>query len=288
MLMLVSNVVSGNPSFYYKFAGETIKFKCNTSIEPTPTWKRNNVRIAAVGTELVLANITQRDAGIYQCYDRTATWRLNDDLSYLYVKNNRITTGETVRMECYTPHRDVMWVNNRATIYTNGVTSVAFRNRFYVEKQKFPDIADKNVSTLVIYNVSKSDSNTYQCVDRNGFGEILSVINLQVSDPPELPPTHQPTTGEYTAENFYVHVRETVYLSCFTNREITWYFRRSARFPYEIIFRNRQLYKPKLTFQRRQSDTWLTVANVTYVDTGNYRCADDLGKVWANVNLVVL
>ncbi|XP_018408440.1 PREDICTED: contactin-5, partial [Nanorana parkeri] len=191
-------------------SGDQVHWECKASGKPRPIyrWLKNGLpllpqnRLEMVNGMLTIHNISQSDAGMYQCLAENIYGIIygSAELKVLasapsFELNQRqktiiITKGKEVIMECKpqaSPKPAISWMKGDRAVRQNKRVAV------------LPD------GSLRILNASKSDEGKYTCRGENVFGsaEITTVVSVT-----------EPTKIELTPKRTELTVGESVVLSC--------------------------------------------------------------------------
>ncbi|XP_034723185.1 roundabout homolog 2 isoform X2 [Etheostoma cragini] len=180
------------PSDVVVAAGEPAVLECvppRGHPEPTVSWKRNNVRVAAKdermsmhGGKLLISHTTKSDAGMYVCVGTNMVGERDSDPAELVVYerpvlvrrpvNQVVMEEETVDFLCEVhgdPPPTVRWRREEGELP---------RGRFEI----------RNGNSLHLFRVKEQDEGTYTCTSENSVGKTEASAMLQVHVGPFLPP----------------------------------------------------------------------------------------------------
>ncbi|KAM5180992.1 contactin-5 [Mantella aurantiaca] len=191
-------------------SGDQLRWECKASGKPRPIyrWLKNGLpllpqnRLEMVNGMLTIHNVSQSDAGMYQClaeniygivYGSAELKVLASAPSFELNQRQKtiiITKGKEVIMECKpqaSPKPAISWMKGDRAVRQNKRVAV------------LPD------GSLRILNTSKSDEGKYTCRGENVFGsaEITTVVSVT-----------EPTKIELTPKRTELTVGESVVLSC--------------------------------------------------------------------------
>ncbi|KAJ8301645.1 hypothetical protein KUTeg_020632 [Tegillarca granosa] len=275
-----------SPTDHFGLEGETFKLKCIFSGNPTPEvyWqypdgtqnKPDKVSVSLGGQEITVPNLSQQDAGSYECYGKntegsraTRTFRIRVESKPTWVKEPHdieTSIGATATYLCEakgTPTPQILW-------YINGVPLEDSENPT-INSNKF---MKPNKNNITFVNLDKSDTMVIQCNASNKHGYVFADVYLNVLE--EAPQFLEAPYDKKTSEG------QSVNMTCRTSGKpdptITWY--RDG----DQITGGRYKTLPNGN---------LHIEKVVLSDSGNYtctaenRCGKNCGKIAGSGILIV-
>ncbi|XP_039600283.1 contactin-5 isoform X2 [Polypterus senegalus] len=191
-------------------SGEQLHWECKATGRPRPTyhWLRNGVplvpqdRIEIVNGEVLIQNVRQTDAGMYQCKaeNKYGVIYSNAELKILAAAPSFqssparntvvVTVGKEIVIECKpqaSPKPRISWKKGDKSLQFNKRVSVLENN------------------SLRIINSTKSDEGSYVCRGENQFGSAEMTASVWVKEPTRI---------ELSPVRMEVTVGESVVLNC--------------------------------------------------------------------------
>nr|XP_022313955.1 neuroglian-like [Crassostrea virginica] len=188
-----------SPSDNLGLKGETFKLKCIFSGNPTPDvyWTKNNTNlpdryeVSSGGQELTIPDLTEDDAGTYQCFAVNA------------VTATRVRRNFVLRVECAKPSweeepKDVRTTAGGTATFTCKAKGAPepkiawFVNGVKLEESTLPVInSDRflgpEATSLTFVNLNKDDHMVIQCNASNIHGYVFANAYLEVREGPPFP-----------------------------------------------------------------------------------------------------
>ncbi|XP_068936771.1 contactin-5 [Petaurus breviceps papuanus] len=248
-------------------SGSPLRWECKATGKPRPTyrWLKNGVpllaqsRVEMVNGVLMIHNVNQSDAGMYQCLaeNKYGSIYASAELKVLasapvfalnqLKKTIVITKGQEVLIECKpqgSPKPTISW--------KKGDKAVRESKRIAI----LPD------GSLRILNASKSDEGKYICQGENVFGsaEILSSVFVK-----------EPTRIELTPKKTEITVGESIVLNCKAihdaSLDVSFYWTLKGQ---PIDFEKERGHFESIRAQASSAD--LMIRNILLMHAGRYGC----------------
>ncbi|XP_004604874.2 contactin-5 isoform X2 [Sorex araneus] len=248
-------------------SGSPLRWECKATGKPRPTyrWLRNGApltpqsRVEMVNGILMIHNVNQSDAGMYQClaenkygaiYASAELRILASVPSFALNQLKRtiiVTKGQEVLIECKpqgAPKPTISWKKGDKAVRENKRTAI------------LPD------GSLRILNASKSDEGKYICQGENVFGSAEIIASLSVKEPTRL---------ELTPKRTELTVGESVVLNCKaihdSSLDVTFYWTLKGQ---PIDFEKEGGHFESIRAQASSAD--LMIRNILLMHAGRYGC----------------
>ncbi|XP_055970756.1 contactin-5 isoform X3 [Sorex fumeus] len=248
-------------------SGSPLRWECKATGKPRPTyrWLRNGAaltpqsRVEMVNGILMIRNVNQSDAGMYQClaenkygaiYASAELRILASVPSFALNQLKRtiiVTKGQEVVIECKpqgAPKPTISWKKGDKAVRENKRTAI------------LPD------GSLRILNASKSDEGKYICQGENVFGSAEIIASLSVKEPTRL---------ELTPKRTELTVGESVVLNCKAihdaSLDVTFYWTLKGQ---PIDFEKEGGHFESIRAQASSAD--LMIRNILLMHAGRYGC----------------
>ncbi|XP_058401343.1 contactin-5 isoform X2 [Diceros bicornis minor] len=248
-------------------SGSPLRWECKASGKPRPTyrWLKNGVpllpqsRVEMVNGVLMINNVNQSDAGMYQCLaeNKYGTIYASAELKILasaptfalnHLKKTIIVTkGREVVMECKpqgSPKPTISWKKGDKAVRENKRIAI------------LPD------GSLRILNASKSDEGKYICQGENVFGSAEIVASVSVKEPTRI---------ELTPKRTELTVGESIVLNCKAihdaSLDVTFYWTLKGQ---PIDFEKEGGHFESIRAQASSAD--LMIRNILLMHAGRYGC----------------
>ncbi|XP_059961217.1 contactin-5 [Mesoplodon densirostris] len=248
-------------------SGSPLRWECKATGKPRPTyrWLKNGVplllqsRIEMFNGVLMIHNVNQSDAGMYQCLAENKygaiygsaelkilasapTFTLNQ-----LKKTIIITKGQEVIIECKpqgSPKPTITWKKGEKAVRENKRIAI------------LPD------GSLRILNTSKSDEGEYVCQGENVFGSAEIIASVSVKEPTRI---------ELTPKRTELTVGESVVLNCKAihdaSLDVTFYWTLKGQ---PIDFKKEGGHFESIRAQASSAD--LMIRNILLMHAGRYGC----------------
>uniref|UniRef100_A0A673TXD5 Contactin-5 n=1 Tax=Suricata suricatta TaxID=37032 RepID=A0A673TXD5_SURSU len=248
-------------------SGSPLRWECKATGKPRPTyrWLKNGVsllpqnRIEMVNGVLMIHNVNQSDAGMYQCLAENKygaiyasaelrilasapTFALNQ-----MKKTIIITKGQEVIIECKpqgSPKPTISWKKGDKAVRENKRIAI------------LPD------GSLRILNASKSDEGKYVCQGENVFGSAEIIASVSVKEPTRI---------ELTPKRTELTVGESIVLNCKAihdaSLDVTFYWTLKGQ---PIDFEKEGGHFESIRAQASSAD--LMIRNILLMHAGRYGC----------------
>uniref|UniRef100_A0A3Q2LI49 Contactin-5 n=1 Tax=Equus caballus TaxID=9796 RepID=A0A3Q2LI49_HORSE len=248
-------------------SGSPLRWECKATGKPRPTyrWLKNGVpllpqsRVEMVNGVLMIHNVNQSDAGMYQCLaeNKYGAIYASAELKILasaptfalnHLKKTIIVTkGQEVTMECKpqgSPKPTISWKKGDKAVRENKRIAI------------LPD------GTLRILNASKSDEGKYICQGENVFGSAEIIASLSVKEPTRI---------ELTPKRTELTVGESIVLNCKAihdaSLDVTFYWTLKGQ---PIDFEKEGGHFESIRAQASSAD--LMIRNILLMHAGRYGC----------------
>ncbi|XP_066894335.1 contactin-5 isoform X3 [Kogia breviceps] len=248
-------------------SGSPLRWECKATGKPRPTyrWLKNGVplllqsRVEMVNGVLMIHNVNQSDAGMYQCLAENKygaiygsaelkilasapTFTLNQ-----LKKTIIITKGQEVIIECKpqgSPKPTITWKKGDKAVRENKRIAI------------LPD------GSLRILNASKTDEGKYVCQGENVFGSAEIIASVSVKEPTRI---------ELTPKRTELTVGESVVLNCKAihdaSLDVTFYWTLKGQ---PIDFEKEGGHFENIRAQASSAD--LMIRNILLMHAGRYGC----------------
>uniref|UniRef100_A0A8C6C5Q7 Contactin-5 n=1 Tax=Monodon monoceros TaxID=40151 RepID=A0A8C6C5Q7_MONMO len=248
-------------------SGSPLRWECKATGKPRPTyrWLKNGVplllqsRVEMVNGVLMIHNVNQSDAGMYQCLAENKygaiygsaelkilasapTFTLNQ-----LKKTIIITKDQEVIIECKpqgSPKPTITWKKGDKAVRENKRIAI------------LPD------GSLRILNASKSDEGEYVCQGENVFGSAEIIASISVKEPTRI---------ELTPKRTELTVGESVVLNCKAihdaSLDVTFYWTLKGQ---PIDFEKEGGHFESIRAQASSAD--LMIRNILLMHAGRYGC----------------
>uniref|UniRef100_A0A671G2Y4 Contactin-5 n=1 Tax=Rhinolophus ferrumequinum TaxID=59479 RepID=A0A671G2Y4_RHIFE len=247
-------------------SGSPLRWECKATGKPRPTyrWLRNGAplltqsRVEMVNGVLMIHNVNQSDAGMYQCLaeNKYGAIYASAELKILasaptfalnQLKKTIIITGQEVVIECKpqgSPKPTISWKKGDRAIRENKRIAI------------LPD------GSLRILNASKSDEGKYVCQGENVFGSAEIIASVSVKEPTRI---------ELTPKRTELTVGESVVLNCKAihdaSLDVTFYWTLKGQ---PIDFEKEGGHFENIRAQASSAD--LMIRNILLMHAGRYGC----------------
>ncbi|KAM9220238.1 contactin-5 [Dugong dugon] len=248
-------------------SGSPLRWECKATGKPRPTyrWLKNGVplspqsRVQMVNGVLMIHNVNQSDAGMYQCLAENKygaiyasaelrilasapTFALNQ-----LKKTIIVTKGREVIIECKpqgSPKPTISWKKGDKAVRENKRIAI------------LPD------GSLRILNASKSDEGKYVCQGENVFGSAEIIASVSVKEPTRI---------ELTPKRTELTVGESIVLNCKAihdaSLDVTFYWTLKGQ---PIDFEKEGGHFESIRVQASSAD--LMIRNILLMHAGRYGC----------------
>ncbi|XP_032708623.1 contactin-5 isoform X1 [Lontra canadensis] len=248
-------------------SGSPLRWECKATGKPRPTyrWLKNGVpllpqnRIDMVNGLLVIHNVNQSDAGMYQCLaeNKYGAIYASAELKILasaptfalnqLKKTIIVTKGQEVIIECKpqgSPKPTISWKKGDKAVRENKRIAI------------LPD------GSLRILNASKSDEGKYVCQGENIFGSAEIIASVSVKEPTRI---------ELTPKRTELTVGESIVLNCKAihdaSLDVTFYWTLKGQ---PIDFEKEGGHFESIRAQASSAD--LMIRNILLMHAGRYGC----------------
>ncbi|XP_060035698.1 contactin-5 isoform X2 [Erinaceus europaeus] len=248
-------------------SGSPLRWECKATGKPRPTyrWLRNGVplspqsRVEMVNGVLMIHNVNQSDAGMYQCLaeNKYGAIYASAELKILasaptFAPNQLkkaiiVTKGRDVIIECKpqgSPKPAISWKKGDKAVRENKRIAI------------LPD------GSLRILNASKSDEGKYICQGENIFGTAAIIASVSVKEPTRI---------ELTPKRTELTVGESIVLNCKaihdSSLDITFYWTLKGQ---PIDFEKEGGHFESIRAQASSAD--LMIRNILLMHAGRYGC----------------
>uniref|UniRef100_A0A8D0N9A5 Contactin-5 n=1 Tax=Sus scrofa TaxID=9823 RepID=A0A8D0N9A5_PIG len=247
-------------------SGSPLRWECKATGKPRPTyrWLKNGVplllqsRIEMVNGVLMIHNVNQSDAGMYQCLaeNKYGAIYASAELKILasaptfalnqLKKTIIVTKGQEVVIECKpqgSPKPTISWKKGDKAVRENKRIAI------------LPD------GSLRILNASKSDEGKYVCQGENVFGSAEIIASISVKEPTRI---------ELTPKRTELTVGESIVLNCKAihdaSLDVTFYWTLKGQ---PIDFQKEGGHFESI---RQASSADLMIRNILLMHAGRYGC----------------
>ncbi|XP_072582371.1 contactin-5 isoform X2 [Vulpes vulpes] len=248
-------------------SGSPLQWECKATGKPRPTyrWLKNGVpllpqnRIEMVNGVLMIHNVNQSDAGMYQCLaeNKYGAIYASAELKILasaptfalnqLKKTIIVTKGQEVVIECKpqgSPKPTISWKKGDKAVREN---------------KRIANLPD---GSLRILNASKSDEGKYVCQGENVFGSSEIIASVSVKEPTRI---------ELTPKRTELTVGESIVLNCKAihdaSLDITFYWTLKGQ---PIDFEKEGGHFESIRAQASSAD--LMIRNILLMHAGRYGC----------------
>uniref|UniRef100_A0A8D0VA66 Contactin-5 n=1 Tax=Sus scrofa TaxID=9823 RepID=A0A8D0VA66_PIG len=248
-------------------SGSPLRWECKATGKPRPTyrWLKNGVplllqsRIEMVNGVLMIHNVNQSDAGMYQCLaeNKYGAIYASAELKILasaptfalnqLKKTIIVTKGQEVVIECKpqgSPKPTISWKKGDKAVRENKRIAI------------LPD------GSLRILNASKSDEGKYVCQGENVFGSAEIIASISVKEPTRI---------ELTPKRTELTVGESIVLNCKAihdaSLDVTFYWTLKGQ---PIDFQKEGGHFESIRAQASSAD--LMIRNILLMHAGRYGC----------------
>ncbi|EHH62135.1 hypothetical protein EGM_20344, partial [Macaca fascicularis] len=248
-------------------SGSPLRWECKATGKPRPTyrWLKNGVplssqsRVEMVNGVLMIHNVNQSDAGMYQCLaeNKYGAIYASAELKILasaptfalnqLEKTIIVTKDQEVVIECKpqgSPKPTISWKKGDRAVRENKRIAI------------LPD------GSLRILNASKSDEGKYVCRGENVFGSAEIIASLSVKEPTRI---------ELTPKRTELTVGESIVLNCKAihdaSLDVTFYWTLKGQ---PIDFEEEGGHFESIRAQASSAD--LMIRNILLMHAGRYGC----------------